>query len=501
MATPIEWHNIQGLLRRGYKDYKHARYDLLAIDDVDNAKSWYGEVVDKVSMSLEGEDQLHDYLEVDYRFNIAFTHDGLRQLGVQDGTLASFSAPFREGMVGIVRDGKSSRSARLGDVHKNRPNQWRWGGTAPGSDSIHILLLIFAKDIDAADAAFAKIVPDGDLVAAGLRNAETLSGFMDPDDPVEHFGFRDGISNPIIEDPAHKRSLSEIEHAISVVKPGEFIMGYENERDVISESPIVTDDEKGHDVLPPKGDNWDLGKNGTYLVFRQLRQDVRLFDEFLGEKHDEFLTTPNVSMRDWLPKDKDKWKKWLAAKMVGRWPNGMPLTRDPQEEPEKYLPEEANDFYFADNDQEGMRCPIGSHIRRANPRDSLDKDPAHALKVGKHRRIIRRGRLYGDPYDPEYPDDGTDDNERGLHFLCLNANIAGQFESIQHDWLNHPQFGELYEETDPLLGTRSTTGHLFTVPARPSNLRFEGIGQFVTVSGGAYFFLPGKQALDWLRTI
>jgi deferrochelatase/peroxidase EfeB len=184
---------------------------------------------------------------------------------------------------------------------------------------------------------------------------------------------------------------------------------------------------------------------------------------------------------------------------VGRWKNGAPLTRFPDDA--TYSVEygaysevrnpNSNGFFFSTEDPDGLHCPIGSHIRRANPRDTIGLFPRTALRDSKRHRILRRGRNYR-------LDDGSD--ETGLLFLCLNTSIATQFEKIQHDWLNNPQFAGLFDERDPLLGQRSEGGCAMTLQARPANLRFPSLREFITVRGGAYFFLPSIRALRWLAS-
>jgi deferrochelatase/peroxidase EfeB len=180
----------------------------------------------------------------------------------------------------------------------------------------------------------------------------------------------------------------------------------------------------------------------------------------------------------------------LAAKMVGRWPNGAPLTRAPDHPVDDLA--DANDFGYADDDAAGLGCPVGAHIRRANPRDALDPEsgPGRSVRSVNRHRLLRRGRAYGDPSDP---------GERGIHFICLNANIARQFEFVQHTWLNNPKFAGLYDDTDPVVATHhGDDGRTFTVQAHPFRQRVTGLPTFVTVRGGAYFFLPGMRALRFL---
>ena len=165
----------------------------------------------------------------------------------------------------------------------------------------------------------------------------------------------------------------------------------------------------------------------------------------------------------------------------------------------------ANDFGYFNEDPDGLRCPIGAHIRRANPRDSLDPDPGSraSVAINKRHRILRRGRGYGPRITVEEALRGDEepDEPRGLHFLCLNANIARQFEFIQHTWVNDPKFAGLYDDPDPLVGARSGNRGDVTIQGRPVRTRLQGMPEFTSVRGGAYFFLPGIRALRYLATL
>jgi deferrochelatase/peroxidase EfeB len=142
-------------------------------------------------------------------------------------------------------------------------------------------------------------------------------------------------------------------------------------------------------------------------------------------------------------------------------------------------------------------------VRRSNPRDSLDPSPgsAESVAVGKRHRLLRRGRKYGSPLaqaEALAAASGPEQDERGLHFICLNANIARQFEFVQHTWINNPRFAGLYDEPDPLVAAAGARGRTFTMPADPVRRRVTGLPSFVSVRGGAYFFLPGLRALRYL---
>jgi deferrochelatase/peroxidase EfeB len=196
--------------------------------------------------------------------------------------------------------------------------------------------------------------------------------------------------------------------------------------------------------------------------------------------------------------------------MVGRWPGGAPLVLAPDRDDPSLA---TKDFAFHAEDRDGLRCPVGAHIRRTNPRDSLDPQPGtpESVAVNKRHKLLRRGRTYGTPLDKSLDPEKVlakkdDGGARGLHFICLVANITRQFEFVQASWANSPQFGGLIDDVDPLIGRRGRFTHpqpagataSFTVPGQPARRRVHGLPDFVTVKGGAYFFMPSLSAIRFL---
>jgi Dyp-type peroxidase family len=226
----------------------------------------------------------------------------------------------------------------------------------------------------------------------------------------------------------------------------------------------------------------DLGRNGSYLVVRQLEQDVARFWNFCDR-----LTRGDAGS-DLRARER------LAAKVLGRWPSGAPLVKSPDYDDHHYAQD--NDFGFA-QDRAGLLCPIGSHVRRANPRDGFGHDsPAQSQTRSNRHRLLRRGRPYGPRIKNVLVDDGA---ERGLIFICLNSDIERQFEFVQQTWLNNPNFCGLRNEIDPLVGVPSPGAYL-TIPREPVRQRVTGLEQFVRTRGGAYFFLPGLRALRYIAS-
>ena len=469
MATaPIDRADVQGLIVRGYGTLRAARYVLARIGDPARASSWLASMANEVD---DGRDRPERRA-----LNVALTPSGLLKLGLPSETLAMFSREFTDGMA------SDHRSRRLGDVDESAPQQWSWGG--PGGEEIDLLVLLYAAGEPEMDAFL------GDHLAAfedaGLRVVETLD--TSPLVDYEHFGFRDGVSQPRIEELGGAGDAQ-------TVRAGEFILGYRNGYGQLTPRPLVDPGADPQGILPPAAERpteRDLGRGGSYLVLRQLSQDVRAFWEFCDRE---------TRRRDGSSDRTGRVR--LAAKMVGRWPSGAPLTLAPDSDrPE--LSEE-NDFGYFTEDRDGLRCPIGAHVRRSHPRDSLDPEPGshRSIAVGNRHRLLRRGRQYGrflsreELLSMEFPE-SWDAEPRGLHFICLGGNLLRQFEFVQQTWLNNPRFAGLYDAPDPLLSPAPPGGRTFSVPASPVRQRHRGLPRFVSVRGGAYFFLPGIRALRYL---
>lgn len=459
--TELELADIQGLVIRGYVHLQAARYVLLAIRDPAAARRFVADTIPAITTAASSRPA--------QAVHLALTASGLRRLELPADALAEFPAEFLEGMA------TPARSRVLGDVEQSAPERWDWGG--PKTDAVDLLLLLYARDggalEDLARSIAASYTRDG-VVEVHRLETEAVGD-------REHFGFRDGVSQPII--PGLGRSGA----AKHVVQPGEFVLGYPNEYGLLTDRPLLPTAADPGAVLPVDAGTGrpDLGRNGTYLVVRQMQQDVPGFWRFVREKAGDGDPTA------------------LAAKMVGRWPSGAPLVDAPDADDPKRAT--ANGFGYARHDADGMRCPIGAHVRRANPRDSLDPKPGTgaSIAVNRRHRLLRRGRKYGPPADIDGLRAGTaaaDGVQRGLHFICASANIARQFEFVQRAWVGNPKFAALYDDADPLIGRHRPEGGTFTIPDRPVRRRVTALPEFVTVRGGGYFFLPGIRALRYLSS-
>jgi Dyp-type peroxidase family len=476
--SKLDLTDIQGIIVRGYGSLRGARFVVLGIRDAAAAKRWLGELDVR-----SGETRP---TESDTCVNVAFTRAGLEKLGVYPDVLAMFAAEFREGMTG-----SEHRRRILGDLEESAPESWRWGG--PGTAGVDVLLMLYASEdrIEAVYQAHA-----ARLAGAGLDLIAALPTIYLPD-RKEHFGFRDGIAQPLID------GLEAAGRPENTVAAGEFLLGYPNAYGQYTDRPLLTRERDPRGLLPEPADGSgrrDLGRNGSYLVFRQLSQDVFKFWSALNDR-----TRAANGAQDPTARDR------LAAKMVGRWPSGAPLVKSPDRDNPQLMDDDAFLFHGS-GDPDGLMCPIGSHVRRSNPRDSLDPTPGsqESIDVGKRHRLIRRGRAYGPPVAPSMASGdilaaGDDARERGLHFICFNTHIGRQFEFIQHTWINSPKFDGLYADDDPLMGDRGAGGKgdggTFVVQAAPVRKRVVGLPRFVHVRGGAYFFMPGIRAVRFLAAL
>jgi len=572
--SALQLEDIQGLTVRAHAGLSRAVFVLLHVRDKKAAGKWLTGLADSVSCGYDRPQER--------AVQIAFTYAGLKKLGLDPVLLAGFSREFQEGMV------TPHRSRSLGDHGDSAPTKWKWGRTKPydewesdeqGSDeresdenesdekesdaqgseasSVHILLMVYANKKKTLSSWLEELLPDPKVNDSGVERIDTLKSRMLPGNK-EHFGFHDGISQPRIA------GLKRCAAPQNTIAPGEFVLGYLNEYGYYPDSPTieekVKEDEKETDdpasELPRCRWNTavrDFGANGTYLVFRQLKQRVRDFWAFLDKRAESDVPPHETDA------ERQAYRGKLAAKMVGRWPSGAPLVLAPDRdvypqlaeiEEEMAAAEESGDdqrvavlkdarkvlldttgahmFGYYEGDPDGVACPFGSHLRRANPRDTLIDDDEHtptdknikhrlsAVRITRHHRIIRRGRPYGKPVQDWMHEDGSiepdrviakkrDPRELGLHFIGINADIARQFEFIQHAWLNQSRFPAVANEVDPILGDADPDDKrqdgTFTAPSNLVRTRVEDLQRWVQVKGGAYFFMPGIRAIRYLGAV
>jgi Dyp-type peroxidase family len=435
---------------------RYGRHIFLKFDDGAKARTWLRNMFKRVN----AEQQAHGTC---FTVNVGFTYQGLQALGLSRGSLDSFPEAFRVGMRG--------RAHLVGDVGPNAPEHWEGG---LGGPDIHAMGLVRTDSEQGREAA-TQIIRD-EIAATGgveirfVQDTMTLAHENGIGSEGEHFGFADPISQPPIEGadaPAYPGDgVQEPDGTWRPLKPGEFLLGYEDEAGPNS-------------VQAPEP--FELRRNGTYVVFRKLYQDVAAFRQYLASAAKALYGADDQHHQD-----------LVAAKMMGRWRSGCPLDLSPDKDDPAIAadPQRRNNFTYA-GDDEGLRCPLGSHLRRTNPRATPLK---RATAVRRHR-LIRRGVEYG-PRLPEgvLEDDGVD---RGLVQLLIQADIERQFEFVQKEWMAGGEFiGLDPSERDPIVGLGGE-GSQMVVPGAMRPFLFD-LPTFVRVKGGEYLFVPGLKALEGL---
>ena len=440
VSSPLDLPDIQHFLLTRPRA-KAARYGFLTFKDRTQARGYLSSVIGVVGTGAH----ISGATKVDSRWvTIAFTWNGLRALGVDEASLASFPEEFRQGM--------AARAAVLGDTGPNHPDHWVGGLAGP---DLHAIVILFASDAAERD----RCVREHQKHVTPFPGVQLLSHLdMEATPPLEyahdHFGYRDRLSQPFVEglDDAPTPGSG------GLLKAGEFFLGYA--------------DESGQ--APPLPQPDILSRNGSYIAYRQLQEHVGAFRDFLSQ-HGK---TPEG-------------QELIAAKLMGRWRSGAPLVLSPEKDDPALGtdPQRNNDFNYKEMDPLGYAAPLGSHIRRMNPRDT-------AANMNR-RRMIRRGGTYGPALPEGVPEDGV---ERGIAAFVGCASLIRQFEFAQNVWINDKNFHELGNEHDPIIGTQDGTLE-FKIPKRPIRKQITGLPAFTTVRAGAYFFIPGMRALKWLAAL
>jgi Dyp-type peroxidase family len=413
-----------------------ARYEFLKFPDAGRGRAWLSTMREKVGSGKSVGEQRADARWV----TVAFTWSGLRALGVDEASLATFPEEFKQGM--------AARAGVLGTTGANGPEHWAGGVTSP---DLHAIAILFARDVPERERC-----RDEHQRFVGQCGVEVISSLdLEAIPPLEyaheHFGYRDRLSQPVIEGTG----VAPTPGSGPPIKAGEFFLGYP--------------DESGETPALPRPEI--LTRNGSYLAYFRMQEHVGRFRDFLRANAD----TPEA-------------QELLAAKLMGRWRSGAPLVLAPEKDDPALGADmqRNNDFDYGKMDPYGYACPVGSHVRRMNPRDTAENM--------QRRKVVRRGGTYG----PHLPDDAPEDGkERGIAAFIGCANLTRQFEFAMNVWANDPRFSELGNERDPIIGTHDGSYDM-TIPKRPIKKKISGLPAFTTVRGGAYFFLPGLKALEFL---
>jgi deferrochelatase/peroxidase EfeB len=311
------------------------RYEFLSFRNAAGGRAWLSAILETVHSAAE----VRAAVEKNDRWvTVAFTWNGLRALGVDEASLATFPKEFRQGMV--------ARAEMLGDIGTNHPDNWV-GGLARAD--LHAIAILFARDAPER----LRCQHEHESLVTQCEGVEVLSTLdLEAAPPFDyahdHFGYRDRLSQPVIEGTGEVPTPG----SGAPLKPGEFILGYP--------------DENGPPTGLPQPEI--LSRNGSYMAYRRLEEHVSRFRDFLRE-HGRTLEEQEL----------------VAAKLMGRWRSGAPLVLAPDKD-DPVLgadPQRNNDFNYKSMDPHGYAVPLGSHMRRMNPRDT-------AANINR-RRMIRRG--------------------------------------------------------------------------------------------------------------
>jgi Dyp-type peroxidase family len=469
--------DIQGNILRGYNP-RRGRHLFFTVTDAEEARRSLGRLADRVRNAEDWKPQYKPRFVV----NVALTYRGLEALEVDDDVLRALPDEF----IDPVK--RRARKILCDDVS---------GWSEPylsDSDKQHVLLLVnqlppneVQADLRAPyrklDAAYRRDFESDDsaevlerfveelIPAKGLSQLGETQAVEALENQREHFGFADGFGQPAVEGaPGPKTGGQGVPPSGDSaqwrdLKAGEFIHGYPDE-----DGYVVS-----NEAAP-------LLRNGSFMIYRKLEQNVAAFNKILDEEAAKY--------RAWTgtPPNADMAREQLAAKLAGRWRDGESVelrpwrTDDPKEIAGGGMRRLSNDFRYG-NDRQGLRCPIGAHVRRTNPRDDDGRDGA----LAKRHRIIRRSMPYGPPYVK------GDREERGLIFICFNASIKRQFETVQSQWCMDGNAFGLGRDQDWLLSNGGGTEKA-TIQGAPPFFA-DASNQIVTPLGCQYLLMPGIRAL------
>ncbi|GAA2157052.1 hypothetical protein GCM10009760_58740 [Kitasatospora kazusensis] len=381
--------------------------------------------------------------------------------------------------MGAFQQGPVARAAILGDVDgsPSSPSKWIFGNNK-SEEFIHAVLTVAAdtaEDLQAAVIEQREAAAQFKVSVVFQQNGSTLPGTRRG---KEHFGFKDGVSEPGVrgfDEPDPLRPEWVKGHpGTRLIPAGEFVCGHPQ---------VDRSDMGGPTELPA----WTF--NGSFQVVRRLAQDVPGFWAQVARQLEVLKKSKAV--------DDDATVEWLAARLVGRWRSGTPVAKCPNADtPFNTVASNDNDISFG-NDLEGRITPLFSHLRKTNPRDGLQEKPGDKPfpedPVMDRRRIMRRGSPYGHAFDPAAEGPGGPDSPRGLLFVSYQTDLVTQFEFIQQSWIDNSKFPPNRKNPpgpDAMVGIAGTVNWNQDGDAVP--LSFQ---QFVKTEGTVYAFAPSISTL------
>ena len=506
MSKELDLYDIQGNICKGYGRYgfPKARYLFLSFDNAEQSRQFLLGLIEDITTAEAWPARKNSPIKPNSTTNIGFTYSGLEALKIPQRSLKGFPVDFTMGM--------KARGNILGDTGSNSAENW---DSIWKEGNVHAWLSINGRDDPSISERFSQIKE----LLAEFPGVQLLSGHRGPNGTTleyqdasavyengqptgkVHFGFTDGIGNPYFEGSGN--AISRLPGRGKLMRDGtwqplatgEFVLGHPDEAR----------------EYPPAPEPKLLSRNGTFMVYRKLHENVDTFSNYI----------------DNLAKDFDGSKDLLMAKMSGRWPdNGAPLTLAATDEAKaaldlrmadltqraqdgdecaiaqlKQLRSEWINFSY-DADKSGAKCPIGAHIRRTNTRGSLETEKDAFNRPGAlvdRRRLMRRGLPYGGI------DEATSDSaEQGIIFMSIGASIERQFEFVQQQWVNYSNDFKLGNDKDPLIGNHQgqlidkhiiQAGEAKNGAAAKAPFFCTSMPRFVETRGGDYFFIPSITAL------
>lgn len=443
--------DIQGLIHHFY-GYPKTRHLLIEIGNPAVGMSLLKFLASRVTSAADSLNPLPESV-----LNVGITYRGLEALGVNAQFLKRFPQEFRD----------EPDQVTMGDFGASDPANW-WNGRFQ-TQQVHLVVHLYGQSLEALDKTTAEIreMANGNQELLPTESGGVIEGGWLGETPGElHFGYHDGISQPTVRWDDGPLQPGEVDYR-------RFILGYATRE--ISSSPLKFASDPSSSLAE------ELGRNGTYSVFRWLYQDVARFNQFLESEGPKAF--PELSSKDA--------QELLAAKLMGRWRDGTPLVMSPTT-PSQAL-SSRNDFDYAD-DLDGRKCPFSAHIRVTNPRnqklDDASTDPSGAP------RVIRRGA----PYGPKLTGTVDDQVDRGLVGMFFCASIVRQFYK-QAIWMKENNFSPVFpnqHSQDPLANRLTPdASNQFLIPTATGD-RTVTLQDFVTTKGTAFFLLPGVQTLHRL---
>jgi Dyp-type peroxidase family len=541
MAVELDLADIQGnmLTPYGKLGFPKGRFMLFHIGNPDSGRKFVTRLLPMITTALRWPSLSTDIPTGKNRVprpevavNIAFTFYGLLALEIPVRSLRGMPYEFIDGM--------TARAPMLGDdFHEDWKERWDdvWTksaqGYGPNANRVHILITLNAQMDTRTGAAvpalhertleIERLAEDNGITlleghnqpGKAVRRYQELSAILTHENgeykptPKEHFGFTDGISDPLFDGQypnQYEQTIAKGRGALDgkgnwrPLATGEFLLGYPDEAQEIAGAAMPL----------------DFSRNGTFMAYRKLHQNVAVFRDFIAEAAKTYAKVSGIE-------NQEDARETLMAKMAGRWADGVPLSlaknveewRKFQNEL-KHMPDQKTseaalkDFKFRypkndrgesdeRDDPDGIKCPLTSHLRRVNTRDMMGPTAEDGSVLANRRRVLRRGLPYGGS-----PEGAQDTEEHGIVMLIVCASLFRQFEFVQQQWINYGLDAGAGSDACPIVGNHSPGGEKgskakFVIPADPASGRppfiVEGLPQFVEARGGEYFFVPSMTAL------